>query len=161
LPIPGSPPMRVNAPGTMPPPRTRSNSPRDVEIRGASSVATSTSAIGSVSPDRTSPATGGARRAPSVGVAKGAAAFTDSTSVFHAPQSGQRPCHLGASWAHSWQVKTERGRATSCSGGPLSAKQGRDPRRVPSKAASGGLARKRPQPSRARASLPPGRSLAW
>ena len=34
-----------------------------------------------------------------------------SASVFHSPQPGQRPCHLGSSWPQAEQVKTVVGRA--------------------------------------------------
>ena len=34
-----------------------------------------------------------------------------STSVFHSPQPGQRPCHFVASWPQALQVKTVAGRA--------------------------------------------------
>ena len=39
------------------------------------------------------------------------AARASSTSVFHSPQPGQRPCHFGLSWPQAEQVKTVAERA--------------------------------------------------
>ncbi len=41
----------------------------------------------------------------------GADARFSSAMVFHSPQPGQRPCHLGLSWPHEVQAKTVAERA--------------------------------------------------
>jgi hypothetical protein len=38
----------------------------------------------------------------------GAELTTDSTKVFHPPQSGQRPVHFGCSLPHCWHTKMVR-----------------------------------------------------
>ena len=87
LPIPGSPQTRIAAPGTMPPPSTRSSSSMPVWYRTDSSALTVSNAI-----------TGEASRCIA-----GAPFFSlpimrvSSTNVFQLPQSGQRPCHLALS----------------------------------------------------------------
>ena len=50
LPIPGSPPTRINDPGTRPPPRTRSSSPMPVARRGTSASPMSARATGRGAP---------------------------------------------------------------------------------------------------------------
>src|SRR5260221_504780 len=84
LPIPGSPPTRVTEPGTIPPPRTKSNSARPVRQRSNEWVLNWEGGRG--------------------GLAVGEPALTaeplnrpsaSSTRLFHAPQLSQRPPHLG------------------------------------------------------------------
>ena len=48
LPIPGSPPKSINAPGTMPPPNTRSISPKVVDKRAIDEISISGKAVGLV-----------------------------------------------------------------------------------------------------------------
>jgi hypothetical protein len=79
----------------MPPPSTKSNSPRPVRQRFASEPLTSRrrgvtatlppSAIAVLPPMR--------RAAPAL-LAGSAFATASSTSVFHSPQTSQRPCHF-------------------------------------------------------------------
>ena len=54
-----------------------------------------------------------ARPPPRAGAARpaGAAARFSSVMVFHSPQPGQRPCHLGLSWPHEEQAKIVAERA--------------------------------------------------
>ena len=87
FPMPGSPHTRIAAPGTMPPPSTRSSSSMPVWYRTDSSALTVSNAI-----------TGEASRCIA-----GAPFFSfpimrvSSTKVFQLPQSGHRPCHLALS----------------------------------------------------------------
>jgi len=85
LPIPGSPPMRMREPSTIPPPRTRSNSATPVRIRRDS--VTSTESIG----------TGFAAKAGRPFPALPGAATTgfSSTRQSQSPHSGHWPIHLG------------------------------------------------------------------
>ena len=104
LPTPGSPPTSTSEPGTRPPPSTRSSSPTPVSRRSASAAGTSASATG-----RRGSAPPPPRRFSVVACS--------STSDDHAPQEGQRPCHLTCAAPHSWQAKrvsarTAIGRAT-------------------------------------------------
>ena len=101
LPIPGEPPSSTSDPGTSPPPSTRSSSPIPVASRATRSAATSASRTG-----RTAPAT----RAAAAAAGPARASRRSSTSVFHAPQPGQRPCHFVASAAQAEQMKTVAGR---------------------------------------------------
>src|SRR5262245_7773164 len=96
LPIPGSPPTRVTEPGTMPPPRTKSNSARPVCQRERWTVGMLESwtgaAVVSFQPsDRPTFFPTGS-----------------STSEFQAPQASHRPPHLGWSAPHSVQRNTDR-----------------------------------------------------
>ena len=93
LPMPGSPPTSVTEPGTSPPPSTRSSSPIPVDL--ACHCRGSTWVIGK----------GGATAA--VGTERGASSRS-STSVFHAPQPGQRPAHWSAcvpQSVHEWKER--------------------------------------------------------
>src|SRR5687768_9913135 len=92
LPIPGSPPSRTSEPRTMPPPRTRSNSPIPVGIRCSASAGTSFRATAARGARETPPALGGATT-------------RSSTSVFQLEQDGHRPIHLGAWKPQLWQTK--------------------------------------------------------
>ncbi len=90
--MPGSPPSSTTAPGTSPPPSTRSSSARPVGIR--STLFAWTPASGTI-----------AERAPeTVSKRFAGGVATDSTSVFHVPQCGHWPCHLGDCPPHSVQL---------------------------------------------------------
>src|SRR5574341_2275166 len=89
FPIPGSPPTSVTDPGTMPPPRTKSNSARPVRQRSLPTVGrleswTGTAAVSFQPSSRPTFFPRGS-----------------STSEFHAPQLSQRPPHFGWSAPHS------------------------------------------------------------
>ena len=88
LPTPGSPASRIAAPGTRPPPRTRSSSGTPLVRKAEASTATS--------PIGTAGAVTGAAAARSVGAAVSA---TDPQD-WHSPQ---RPTHLPVSHPHSEQ----------------------------------------------------------
>ena len=91
LPTPGSPLSRIAAPGTMPPPSTRSNSPTPLVRRGASVV--SIEVMGRAA--RPAPgATGATERVIPTG-------SDDSTTVPHCWHSPQRPTHLRVVHPHS------------------------------------------------------------
>src|SRR5919108_4805490 len=95
LPMPGSPPTSVTEPGTMPPPRTKSNSANPVRQRLRLSVGMLDSWTGTaVVPFQFSPF-------PTF------LPTASSTSEFQAPQSSHRPPHFGWSAPHSVQRKTE------------------------------------------------------
>ena len=92
LPMPGSPPISVTLPSTMPPPSTRSSSPIPVTMRLFSSVVLivlSLSGVRLVCPGTRA----GAAALPPDGLA--GSATTSSTIVFHAPHDGQRPSQRG------------------------------------------------------------------
>src|SRR5882762_8919405 len=96
FPIPGSPPTSVTEPGTMPPPKTKSNSSRPVFHRATATPCRSVSRIGAW------PVRDGLTALP-------ANRLTGSSlSVFHAPQASHRPAHFGCSAPQSVQRKTER-----------------------------------------------------
>ena len=95
LPIPGAPPTSTSEPLTAPPPRTRSSSLMPVEKRISSSASSSVTGRAR----RTVPPPAG-REAPFPAVL---AAWGCSTMVFHAPQAGHFPAHLGVSLPHSVQ----------------------------------------------------------
>ena len=94
LPIPGAPPTKTSDPLTAPPPKTRSSSPIPVRKRISSEVPSSVmrSAFTVVEKTDFLPLFTGLS--------------VCSTMVFHAPQAGQRPDHLGVSLPHSVQKKT-------------------------------------------------------
>src|SRR5438270_8970591 len=96
LPTPGSPATRMTAPGTRPPPSTRSSSPTPLGLARAAS--TSTSAIG-----RAGALTGPAETVRSL-------AAPTSSMVPHAWHSGQRPTHLGTPRPHSLHENAGRSR---------------------------------------------------
>src|SRR3989441_4243837 len=115
FPIPGSPPTSTTDPGTIPPPKTKSNSRRPVCHRPGRTVG---------------------RLESWTGVASFACAFQpsnrptfrptgSSTSAFHAPHASQRPPHFGCSAPHSVQRNTEGGPPLATAG-----LGGRFPRRV-------------------------------
>src|SRR5207237_10207318 len=95
LPIPGSPPTRTTEPGTIPPPRTKSNSARPVFQRATASLFRSVRRIGGLAVGK--PLTAEPLNRPTA----------SSTSAFHAPQASHLPPHLGWSAPHSVQRNTE------------------------------------------------------
>ena len=95
LPMPGSPPMSISAPSTMPPPNTRSSSLMPVDERTATSSGISRRSMAEAPvPGRCFGAFAGAP------VTIGA----DSTIVFHAPHPGQRPTQRDVSYPHAVQA---------------------------------------------------------
>src|SRR6476659_2127567 len=84
LPMPGSPPSNTSDPGTSPPPSTRSNSLTPDGNRVDTTASTSEYNRAPFPPS--------AGAVPPFGTAGIA---SSSTKEFHAPQSGQRPSHLG------------------------------------------------------------------
>src|SRR6266581_6347317 len=95
LPMPGSPPTSVTEPGTMPPPRTKSNSARPVFQRAMADCLRSVRRIGGWPVG--APLTAEPLNRPTA----------SSTSEFHAPQLSQRPPHFGWSAPHSVQRNTD------------------------------------------------------
>ena len=91
MPTPGSPPISVVEPRMNPPPSTRSSSPLPEATRspGSASIAASGTASGA------SPA--------AAAVAEPA---STSRKLFHSPQLGQRPSHLGS--RRSQEAQTNR-----------------------------------------------------
>ena len=91
FPIPGSPPSKINEPGTMPPPSTWSTSIMPVERRGTSACDMCEKCIAVA------------------GAAEGDDFFFSSAtpcdSVPHAPHSRHRPAHLGVCVSQFEQVK--------------------------------------------------------
>src|SRR5688572_14492462 len=94
--MPGSPPTSVTEPGTMPPPRTKSNSARPVFHRDV--------AVDCISDSRTGSAPAGAFRPPGRPVVR---PIASSISEFHAPHASHFPPHLGWSAPHSVQRNTD------------------------------------------------------
>ena len=88
-------PTSTSEPLTAPPPRTRSSSPMPVENRISASASSSVTGRAL----RTLPPPAG-REAP---FPAARAAWGCSTMVFHAPQAGHFPAHLGVSLPHSVQ----------------------------------------------------------
>lgn len=88
FPIPGSPPSKTSDPGTRPPPNTRFNSSSCISMRGSSPPVISLRMTGLLLTG-SSPDTG---RVPVAGLRT-----TSSTYVFHSPQEGHLPIHLGES----------------------------------------------------------------
>ena len=88
FPIPGSPPSKTSEPGTRPPPNTRFNSSSCISMRGSSPPVISLRMTGLLligsNPER--------GRVPATGLR-----ITSSTYVFHSPQEGHLPIHLGES----------------------------------------------------------------
>ena len=94
--MPGAPLTSTREPRTAPPPSTRSSSPSPVVKRSSSLLWISSSRLGA-----------GARmllRTAAFG--ENAAGGVYSCKVFHIPQAGQRPCHLGVSFPQLEQRKT-------------------------------------------------------
>ena len=84
--MPGSPPTRTTEPGTTPPPNTLSNSTNPVRIR--SSPSTSIESIGTGWEILLGGVVCRLLEEPPIS--------RSSFRVFHCPQSGHRPNHLGA-----------------------------------------------------------------
>ena len=94
LPMPGSPPISVTEPSTMPPPSVRSSSLMPVTKRDSSSPPSPLSGkIAAAAPPR------------SFGLA------CCSRRLSHSPHCGQRPSHLRLSWPQLAQRKTSCGLA--------------------------------------------------
>src|SRR5690606_10148675 len=93
FPMPGSPPIRMTAPVTSPPPSTRSNSAMPVGWRGISRASISARLRMGLAP------ASGANRWFWAGAA------TVSVRVFHSPQCGHLPSHLGQLPPHSLHTK--------------------------------------------------------
>src|SRR5437867_2685511 len=98
FPMPGSPPTSTTDPGTMPPPKTKSNSRRPVCHRRTPAPS-----------PRADRRTGGRADGELAGrCARPPVRPTgSSTSVFHAPHASQRPPHLGWSAPQSVQRNTD------------------------------------------------------
>ena len=108
FPIPGDPPSSTSDPGTRPPPSTRSSSPIPVDIRCSGPAPTSLKGRGTAAAARRAPP---GREPPPAGRPRPAGAPAplatgSSTSEFHAPHSGQRPCHCADWWPHCEQPWT-------------------------------------------------------
>src|SRR5665647_3678767 len=92
LPIPGSPPISMRDPLTMPPPRIRSISPIPVVIRSDSFTSM---------PDSSS----GLRRGAEEEIEEGEErAISSSRYVFHSLHAGQWPIHFGDSAPQFWHT---------------------------------------------------------
>src|SRR3569623_2305373 len=98
MPTPGSPPICTTEPSTRPPPSTRSSSSSPLPSRTSRSEATSARVF---TCEPTAAPAYPPSRALRLLAADGAA--TPSTSVFHSPQSGHCPAHIGHSAPHSLQ----------------------------------------------------------
>ena len=101
LPMPGSPAISTTEPGTMPPPSTRSNSPKPVDSRDVVDVSIWVMGVAALTMD----AAACVREVrPGAAVrdddAVGRASWNSST-VPHCPHCGQRPTHLRPSQPHS------------------------------------------------------------
>src|SRR5438132_9773527 len=105
--MPGSPPTRTTDPGTMPPPRTKSNSASPVRQRTTPIPSTADRRMGGWA-DRLS-----IRRSAEPPIRRVVRPTASSTSVFHSPHASQRPAHFGCSAPHSVQRNTERALATA------------------------------------------------
>ena len=95
--MPGSPPIRIIEPGTKPPPSTRFSSPLGNVILGTSLACISDTFTGvvDISDSRTGP------------VPDFFAETVSSTYVFHCPQTGHLPIHLGDSLPQLLQKYTD------------------------------------------------------
>src|SRR5947209_5988324 len=106
--MPGSPPTNTTDPGTMPPPRTKSNSRSPVCQRSIPGPAPRADRRTGGLPDGTACFFSTRPRVQPTG---------SSTSVFHAPHASQRPPHLGCSAPQSVQRNTEPPLTTGGLGG--------------------------------------------
>src|SRR5699024_8482926 len=91
FPIPGSPPIKISDPGTIPPPSTRLNSSMFVVMRGSFSDAIELIFCGLL----------GFRMFPPTDCTDRAGATSSSTKVFHSLQPGHFPIHFSDSYPHS------------------------------------------------------------
>ncbi len=98
FPMPGSPPISINSPGTMPPPNTRSSSSLAVVERFISDSSTllSGTAVTSV---KIFPVLCACDKADALSTT-----IVSSVYVFHSPHCGHRPTHFGLSAPHSLQT---------------------------------------------------------
>ncbi len=101
FPMPGSPPTSTMLPGTIPPPRTKSNSLIPVVQRRDSEPCTAPTRW-VFATDPPSPRLAGPARRRAAPLETGAVIIS-STSVFHSPHASQRPAHFGCSAPHSVQ----------------------------------------------------------
>lgn len=101
LPMPGSPPMSTRLPGTSPPPNTRLSSASRVSILGSSCAEISLSGIGRASPWCRLRWALRVWAAALAAIVPLSAAILISLNVFHRPQLGHLPIHLGDSCPHS------------------------------------------------------------
>src|SRR5699024_11080727 len=99
FPIPGSPPIKISEPSTMPPPNTRSNSPLFVCVRGASFLLILDNCVAFVFSLDTLP------NVPRP-LAFCSLWTIDSSIWFQAPQFGHLPYHFGYSYPHAKHSKT-------------------------------------------------------
>ena len=99
--MPGSPPIKITLPITMPPPRTRSNSPMPVTMRLFSSVVLMLFSFWGTR--LVCPGTRATAAALPLPVLAGSA-ITSSVMVFHAPHDGQRPIQRGLVSPHWLQT---------------------------------------------------------
>src|SRR6185369_1476453 len=92
LPMPGSPPISTSVPGTMPPPRTRSNSvtPDGRRRSSCGSISVNATALTSRSLNPLLPRRDGC--------------VFSSTNEFHSPHSGHLPSHLPERCPQLWQA---------------------------------------------------------
>lgn len=97
FPMPGSPPIKINDPGTMPPPNTRFSSSSWVTIRGSLAVSTCEILLALLRSAFVS-------WRHSVLVISSFCTIS-STKEFQVPQEGHFPCHLADSCPHCWQKK--------------------------------------------------------
>jgi hypothetical protein len=104
FPIPGSPPTSISDPGTNPPPRTLSSSPFCVDLRFPSSFFISCTFTGTPLLFASSPLPH--FPAPPLPCFT-ATCTTSSTYVFHSPQAGHLPIHLGDWDPQDWQKKID------------------------------------------------------
>src|SRR5687767_14447502 len=100
--MPGSPPMSVTPPETMPPPSTRSSSSSPVGVR-ATSVASISERVASSD----TPASAAYCVPKRLLAGPLLLPATCSMSVFQAPQLGHLPSHLGLVPPHSLQTKRD------------------------------------------------------
>src|SRR6266702_6922311 len=96
--MPGSPPTSTTDPGTMPPPKTKSNSRRPVCHRRTPAPSPRADRRTGGLPDGTTCFLSARSPVRPTG---------SSTSVFQAPHASQRPPHLGCSAPHSLHRNTE------------------------------------------------------
>src|SRR4030042_1669939 len=89
FPMPGSPPTSTTEPVTTPPPRTLSSSRIPVEVLCPYPALIALRSCGS-----------DLRNCAGRESREGTVSFLSSTRVFHSPQSGHLPSHLGLAYPH-------------------------------------------------------------
>ena len=100
--MPGAPLTSTSDPRTAPPPSTRSSSDRPVPKRSSSPLVTSFRRFGCTP----TPRAADVRLERLLRDGAAACGGVYSSSVFHCPQDGQRPCHRGVSLPQFEQRKT-------------------------------------------------------